>query len=80
MNIYSGCVGRFLYWASAPPPDTHKKEGIHMMNIGFTVSTLCTDGNLYKVIKYASGNRVKLPINADGSIKWFDDNKLLKNN
>lgn len=49
-----------------------------MMNIGFTVSTLCTDGNLYKVIKYRSGNRVKLPINADGSIKWFDDSKLLK--
>lgn len=51
-----------------------------MINIGFTVSTLCTDGNLYKVIKYASGSRVKLPINADGSIKWFDDSKLLKKN
>ena len=43
-----------------------------------TVSTLCTDGNLYKVIKYSSGKQVKLPINADGSIKWYDDSKLLK--
>ena len=51
-----------------------------MMNKAFTVSTLCTDGNLYKVIKYASGKQVTLPINADGSIKWFDDNKLLKKN
>lgn len=51
-----------------------------MMNNDFTVSTLCTDGSIYKVIKYASGNRVKLPINADGSIKWFDDSKLLKKN
>ena len=51
-----------------------------MMNKDFKVSTLCTDGNLFKVIKYASGNRVKLPINADGSIKWFDDSKLLKKN
>ena len=51
-----------------------------MMNNDFTVSTLCNNGNLYKVIKYASGNRVKLPINADGSIKWYDDSKLLKKN
>lgn len=44
----------------------------------FTVSTLYNNGCLYKIIKYPSGNRVKLPINADGSIKWFDDTKLLK--
>lgn len=50
------------------------------MNKDFTVSTLCTDGSLYKVIKYRSGSRVKLPIHADGSIKWFDDSKLLKKN
>lgn len=46
----------------------------------FTVSILYTDGSLYRVIQYRSGNRVKLPINADGSIKWYDDNKLLKKN
>ena len=49
-----------------------------MMNNDFTVSTLCNNVSLYKVIKYRSGSRVKLPINADGSIKWFDDSKLLK--
>lgn len=51
-----------------------------MMNNDFTVSTLCNNGSLYKVIKYRSGSRVKFPINADGSIKWFDDSKLLKKN
>ena len=51
-----------------------------MINNDFTVSTLCNNGSLYKVIKYASGKQVKLPINADGSIKWFDDSKLLKKN
>lgn len=51
-----------------------------MMNKDFTVSTLCNNGSLYKVIKYTSGKQVKLPINADGSIKWYDDSKLLKKN
>lgn len=49
-----------------------------MINKDFSISTLYNNGSLYKVIKYASGKQVKLPINADGSIKWYDDNKLLK--
>lgn len=36
------------------------------------------DGNMYHGVEYASGNRVKLPINRDGSIKWFDDSKLIR--
>ena len=36
------------------------------------------DGHMYHGVEYASGNRVKLPINRDGSIKWFDDNKLIR--
>lgn len=40
--------------------------------------TKCDDGKLLKVIEYKSGARVEIPINRDGSVKWFDDNKLLK--
>lgn len=40
--------------------------------------TKCDNGKLSKVIEYGSGTRVEIPINRDGSIKWFDDSKLLK--
>lgn len=40
--------------------------------------TKCDDGKLLKVIEYKSGARVEIPINRDGSVKWFDDSKLLK--
>lgn len=36
-------------------------------------------GRLSTVLEYESGTRVKIPINKDGSVKWFDDTKLLKN-
>lgn len=42
--------------------------------------TKCDSGKLYKVIEYDSGERVEIPINQDGAIKWFDDSKLLKKN
>lgn len=37
-------------------------------------------GKLSRVIEYESGTRVELPMNRDGSIKFFDDSKLLKKN
>ena len=40
--------------------------------------TKCDNGKLSKVIEYKSGARVEIPINRDGSVKWFDDSKLLK--
>ena len=40
--------------------------------------TSAEDGKLKKVIEYASGARVEIPINKNGSVRWFDDNKLLK--
>jgi hypothetical protein len=40
--------------------------------------TKCEAGKLSKVIEYGSGAKVEIPINSDGSVKWFDDNKLLK--
>lgn len=33
---------------------------------------------LSKVVEYASGARVMVPIIRDGSIKWFDDSKLIR--
>ena len=33
---------------------------------------------LSKVVEYESGARVMVPIIRDGSIKWFDDSKLIK--
>lgn len=33
---------------------------------------------LTKGIEYASGARIEIPINKDGSVRWFDDNRLLK--
>ena len=40
--------------------------------------TKSDNGKLSKVIEYKSGARVEIPINRDGSVKWFDDSKLLK--
>lgn len=37
-------------------------------------------GRLSTVLEYESGTRVEIPINKDGSVKWFDDTKLLKKN
>ena len=36
------------------------------------------NGKLSKVLEYESGARVEIPINKDGSVKFFDDSKLLK--
>lgn len=33
---------------------------------------------LSQVIKFKSDSRVEIPINRDGSIKWFDDSQLIK--
>ena len=33
---------------------------------------------LSKVVEYASGAGVMVPIIRDGSIKWFDDSKLIR--
>lgn len=45
-----------------------------------TVKTFIKDdnGNLSKVLEYESGAKVEIPINKDGSVRWFDDSKLLK--
>lgn len=31
------------------------------------------DGKLAQVIEYGTGNRVEIPINSDGSVRWHED-------
>lgn len=38
------------------------------------------NGKLSKVIEFQGGKRVAIPINKDGSVRWFDDTKLIKKN
>ena len=40
--------------------------------------TKADNGKLSKVIEYGTGAKVEIPINKDGSVKFFDDNKLKK--
>lgn len=35
-------------------------------------------GRLLRVLEYENGARVEVPIEKDGSVKFFDDSKLLK--
>lgn len=36
------------------------------------------EGRMSKVIDYGNGHRVEIPINKDGTVKWFDDSKLIR--
>lgn len=35
--------------------------------------TKVDNGRLSKVIEYSAGGRVEIPINKDGSVKWYED-------
>ncbi len=37
-------------------------------------------GRLSKVIEYGTGSRVEIPINKDGSVKWYEDKPKQKSN
>ena len=37
------------------------------------------EANLTRVITYDNEKRVEIPINRDGSVKWFDDTRLINN-
>lgn len=38
------------------------------------------NGKLSKILEYESGSRVEIPINKDGSIRWYQDKPKKKNN
>lgn len=40
--------------------------------------TKADNGNLSRGAEFPSGAKVEIPINKDGSVKWFDDNRLRK--
>lgn len=46
----------------------------------FTRAELTEDGKgrLSKVIRFGNGKKVEIPVNKDGSIKIFDDSKLIR--
>ena len=63
------------------PLPTNNSEVISMKDTkNYRTLTRCAAGKIYKVIEYKSGTRVETPVNQDGSVKWFDDSKLLKKN
>ena len=31
------------------------------------------NGKLSEVLEYSTGKRVEIPINSDGSVKWYED-------
>lgn len=37
------------------------------------VFTRTDDGRISKVIEYSTGKKVEIPVNKDGSIKWYAD-------
>lgn len=41
--------------------------------------TKADNGKLSKVIEYGTGVRVEIPINNDGTVKWYED-KVKSNN
>ncbi|MCM1234737.1 MAG: hypothetical protein NC489_31935 [Ruminococcus flavefaciens] len=38
-----------------------------------TQSIKADNGRLSRVIRYQSGSKVEIPINKDGSVKWYQD-------
>lgn len=63
-------------------PNHKKKRGEEMMDETRTLLRVeqMEDGTirLSKVIEYGSGAQVMIPVIRDGSIKWFDDSKLIR--
>ncbi len=46
----------------------------------FTRAELTDDGKsrMSRIIDYGNGHRVEVPINKDGTVRWFDDSKLIR--
>ena len=42
------------------------------------IETETGESKMAKVLEYSSGRRVEIPCNKDGSIKWFDDSRLIR--
>ena len=53
------------------------KDSIEVKTVA-TLMTRCEDGKIYRVAEYNDKSQVAIPINPDGTVKWFDDSKLLR--
>ena len=42
------------------------------------ILTKADNGSLSKVLESKTGTRTEIPINKDGTVKWFDDTKLIR--
>ena len=36
------------------------------------------NGKVTQVLEFDDGERIELPLDKDGNLKWFDDTKLIK--
>lgn len=36
------------------------------------------NGKVSQVLEFDNGERIELPLDKDGNLKWFDDTKLIK--
>lgn len=54
-----------------------RREEIEVKNIA-TLSTRCENGKVTQEAKYENGKVVAMPVQNDGTVKWFDDSKLIK--
>lgn len=55
-----------------------KKEVVEFKTVATVSTRVEEDGRMYRVAEYNSHVRVEVPINPDGTVKWFDDSQLLR--
>ena len=36
------------------------------------------NGKVTQILEFDNGERIELPLDKDGNLKWFDDTKLIK--
>lgn len=49
-----------------------------MIKKRFKAYTKVDNNKFSTVLEFDNGSKVEIPINKDGSVKWFDDSKLIK--
>ncbi len=42
------------------------------------IYTMADDGKFSKVLRFSNGRTIEIPIYKNGSVRWFDDSKLMK--
>lgn len=55
-----------------------KKEVVEFKTVATLSTRVEEDGRMYRVAEYDSHVRIEVPINPDGTVKYFDDSKLLR--